>query len=174
MAGFSNKKLVVCLLVLFSLNAAAYDVRTDLQNLDNVLSQSEEFELIRNNRVQRLELELNSEYSRDDARKYALFTTLFEEYYPYQFDKAMDVLNRQEKLAAKLNDKELITQTILRKANLYTTGGFYKEAEDVISGVDTLSFSRASKLIWYDFRQRYCHDFLSKDRKSSQAEYYRL
>ena len=174
MAGFSNKKLVVCLLVLFSLNAAAYDVRTDLQNLDNVLSQSEEFDLIRNNRVQRLELELNSEYSRDDARKYALFTTLFEEYYPYQFDKAMDVLNRQEKLAAKLNDKELITQTILRKANLYTTGGFYKEAEDVISGVDTLSFSRASKLIWYDFRQRYCHDFLSKDRKSSQAEYYRL
>ena len=47
MAGFSNKKLVVSLLVLFSLNAAAYDVRTDLQNLDNVLSQSEEFELIR-------------------------------------------------------------------------------------------------------------------------------
>ena len=69
MAGFSNKKLVVSLLVLFSLNAAAYDVRTDLQNLDNVLSRSEEFELIRNNRVQRLELELNSEYSRDDARK---------------------------------------------------------------------------------------------------------
>ena len=51
MAGFSNKKLVVSLLVLSSLNAAAYDVRTDLQNLDNVLSQSEEFELIRNNRV---------------------------------------------------------------------------------------------------------------------------
>lgn len=174
MAGFSNKKLVVSLLVLCSLNAAAYDVRTDLQNLDNVLSRSEEFELIRNNRVQRLELELNSEYSRDDARKYALYTTLFEEYYPYQFDKAMDVLNRQEQLAAKLKDKELITQTILRKANLYTTGGFYKEAEDVISGVDTLSFSRASKLIWYDFRQRYCHDFLSKDRKSSQAEYYRM
>ena len=95
MAGFSNKKLVVSLLVLFSLNAAAYDVRTDLQNLDNVLSQSEEFELIRNNRVQRLELELNSEYSRDDARKYALFTTLFEEYYPYQFDYVIDVLNRQ-------------------------------------------------------------------------------
>lgn len=116
MAGFSNKKLVVSLLVLCSINAAAYDVRTDLQNLDNVLSRSEEFELIRNNRVQRLELELNSEYSRDDARKYALYTTLFEEYYSYQFDKAMDVLNRQEQLAAKLNDKELITQTILRKA----------------------------------------------------------
>ena len=42
MAGFSNKKLVVCLLVLFSLNAAAYYVSTDVQYLDNVLSQSEE------------------------------------------------------------------------------------------------------------------------------------
>ncbi len=152
----------------------AFDVKDDLSTLDKVLSNSSNFEVILNNRIQRIELELDAECNSDDFKKYGLYTTLFEEYLPYQFDKALSALNEQETIANRLRDKDYLTQTKLRKAMLYCVGGFYKDAERMIIGVDTLSFSQTSNLLWCDFRQRYCYDFLSKSvGKSSLAQYYR-
>ncbi len=166
--------LWMSIILIFSINVSAFDVKEDLSTLDKVLSNSNNFEVILNNRIQRIELELETEYPADDIKKYDLYTALFEEYLPYQFDKALSALNEQEIIANHLRDKDYLTQTKLRKAMLYCIGGFYKDAEMMITGVDTLSFSQTSNLLWCDFRQRYCYDFLSKAAgRSTLAQYYR-
>ena len=177
MDGFSNKKLVIiAFLLLQTCFLGAYDLKEDLNYLDKVLSTSAEYLSQKESRLNRLELDLNS--TTDNMRKYQILNKLCDEYFSFQFDKALDVLNQQEEVAREMNNEELVIQTLLRKAKLYCTGGYYKESEQCVVGLDTTAFSNESLLLWYDMRQQFCYDFggsggVPKSGMLSQASYYR-
>ncbi|MGN1226984.1 MAG: DUF6377 domain-containing protein [Candidatus Cryptobacteroides sp.] len=177
MDGYSNKKLVVILLLLIQgLCLRAYDIKEDLGYLDKVLDNSSEYFSQKKSRLHRLELDVNS--TNDLRRKYVLLNKVYEEYFSFQFDQALKVLEEQERVALELKDSELLTQTRLRRAKLYCVGGYYKESEQCVAGMDTLAFSKESLLLWYDMRQQFCYDFggsggVPKSGMLSQASYYR-
>ncbi|MGM9787327.1 MAG: DUF6377 domain-containing protein [Candidatus Cryptobacteroides sp.] len=178
MDGRSNKKLVVAVLLLLlqSLYLGAYDIKEDLAYLDKILDNSAEYLSQKESRLHRLELDVNS--TNDLRRKYVLLNKVYEEYFSFQFDKALKVLDEQERVALELKDSELLTQTRLRRAKLYCVGGCYKESEQCVAGMDTSAFSKESLLLWYDMRQQFCYDFggsggVPKSGMLSQASYYR-
>lgn len=180
MVGYTDKKLVVLLtaLLLFILPVGAYDIKSDLASLDDILAQSETFVQTKRNMLERMELELASSSQGDSRQKYDQYTKLYNQYFSFQFDKALQIAEEQEQLALRLKDRELINQSVLRKAKLYCVGGFYKECENTIKALDTLSLSTGCSLLWYELRQQFCYDFVSNSGTPggysySQARYYR-
>jgi hypothetical protein len=177
MDKLADKKLVAALAVLLLtvFSAGAYDIKDDLGRLDKVLSGSMDWFGVKEDRLQRLELDLRG--VNDPQNQYDLCTKLYDEYYSFQFDKCLETLDIQEEAARSLKDKDLYNQCRLRRASLYCVGGYYKESEAVFSALDTLSFSKDALLLWYDLRQRFCNDFTSGGRPASgmlgQASYYR-
>ncbi len=178
MDGFADKKLVACILALLCVTwgAQAYDIREELGRLDKVMGESQNYFHMKENRLQRMELELHG--INDPARRYEMCSELYGEYYSFQFDKCLETLDIQEEAAKSLKNKDLYDQCRLRRASIYCVGGFYKECEAIFSTLDTLSFSRESLLLWYELRQRFCNDYTYGNGRPkagllNQASYYR-
>ncbi len=178
MDRFADKGLVVCVLTLLCMvgSAHSYDLKEDLGRLDKVIAESQNYFYMKENRLQRMELELNG--INDPARRYELCTKLYDEYYSFQFDKCLQTLDIQEETALALKNKDLYNQCRLRKAAIYCVGGYYKESETIFSTLDTLSFSKEALLLWYDLRQRFCNDYMFGNGRPkvgmlNQASYYR-
>ncbi len=176
---FSNKKLVILFLFLPFVSAfgmQSYDIKEDLSKLDKMLSDCSSYFYTKENRLQRMELELRA--VNEPMQRYDLCTNLYNEYFSFQFDKCLEILDIQEKEAKQLPNKDLYNRCRLRRASVYCVGGYYKESEAVFSTLDTLSFSKESLLLWYELKQRFCNDFVSSSGKPrvgmlSQASYYR-
>lgn len=179
MAVLSNKKLAIAFLFLPLFSARgeqAYDIKEDLSKLDKVIAECSNYFYTKESRLQRMELELRA--VNDPAQRYDLCTNLYNEYFSFQFDKCLEILDIQEKESKQLPNKDLYNRCRLRRASVYCVGGYYKESEAVFSTLDTLSFSQESLLLWYDLKQRFCNDFVSSSGKPrvgmlNQASYYR-
>lgn len=151
MVRFRNKKMVVLLFLLLSISAHAYDINDDLIALESVLSQREQYVESKINRIQRLELEIRANTSL--IQKYNLCTNLFEEFESFQFDRALETLDMQEKIAQKLaNKSDYLDLCNLRRARLYCKGAFYKESEKIVEKIDTSTLSREAMLMWYSLK----------------------
>lgn len=92
-------------------------------------------------------------------QRYGVYGRLYEEYAPYQFDKALQMLQKQEDIADSLSDSSLKTTALLNEAFLLTTSGLYHEADKTFSQLDTLSFDYQQKIIWYNARQKFLTDY---------------
>jgi hypothetical protein len=92
-------------------------------------------------------------------QKYGVYGRLYEEYLPYQFDKALEMLRMQEDIALQMGDMSLKTTASLNKAFLFTTSGLFHEASLAFAQLDTLTFDYQQKMIWYNARQKFLNDY---------------
>ena len=165
-------KTLVLLLAL-----AASGLQADFDALDAALGNSLEAVHRHESRIDAVR---SVAYGRDrsPSRLYEAYGHLYELYYPFQFDGALDALNSQEEQAALVGDPSAPSEVALSKAILYATAGMYLEASQAAAKVDTLTFGAAQMQRWYDFRQRFCHDFWEYGGSDDQdlfrdARYYR-
>lgn len=130
----------------------------DLLRLDRALEEMDEYVAIKESRIATISEAL------DDPgltlnQKYGVYGRLYEEYLPYQFDKALEMLGMQEEIALQMGDMSLKTTASLNKAFLFTTAGFFHEASEAFAQLDTTSFDYQQKMIWYNARQKFLNDY---------------
>ena len=155
------RKLAYILIALMSVSCVSsyvHPCEDDLRRLDEALEEMDEYVAIKENRIATI-LETLDDPGLTLNQKYGVYGRLYEEYCPYQFDKALEMLGMQEEIALQLGDKSLRTTASLNKAFLFTTAGFFHEASVAFSQLDTMSFDYQQKMIWYNARQKFLNDY---------------
>ena len=135
-----------------------HPLTSDLERLDSELAKMEEYVKAKEAKISTIEGLLNS----DDLsleQKYSLYDQLYLECVAYQFDRAKEVLESQEAIAAELGDVSLMNSAVVEKAMLFTTAGMFLEAQSLFERLDTTTFNYQQKIDWYNARQKFLHDY---------------
>lgn len=156
------KKLFYTCMLVFTLASCSgkyeHPMEDALREVDQALEDMHEYVALKENRISTISESLSAA-DLTLQQKYAIYGRLYEEYVPYQFDKAREMLEMQERIADTLADQSLKTTALLNKAFLLTTSGLYHEADQTFSQLDTLSFDYQQRILWYNARQKFLTDY---------------
>ena len=130
----------------------------DLERIDEALKMTDEYVHAKEQKISTIENMLNSR-GVNSLQKYHIYGQLFEEYEAYQFDKAKEMLERQESIADALGNPSLRNDALLDKAMLFINAGLYLETHEVFELLDTTSFDADQKVQWYNARQKFLSDY---------------
>lgn len=144
---------VIATIILSACSRPAYEA--GLLKIDDTIAEAQQFARTREDHIKIAEREIQSAATKEQL--YDIYDKIFTLTYDYQFDKALNALEKQE-LYALSKDKLLETQ--LRKAMLYCSGGYFIECSDLLSSIDTTAFTSKDQLLqYYHIRYRFCKDF---------------
>ena len=130
----------------------------DLGRLDGALNNSEEYIRIKELRINTIENMLSSR-GITKLQQYNIYGELYEEYAPYQFNRATEMLTMQEELANELGSTRLRDNVRLERAMLYEQAGLHLEADNLMRSMDTTTFTQEQLLKWYSIRQKFLIDY---------------
>ena len=130
----------------------------DLQRIDEVISRADDYMDIKEQRISTIENMLHSR-GVTPLQQYHIYGELYDEYVAYQFDKAKDALDNQLKLADEIGKKALRHDSMIKKAHLLTTAGYYHEADALFGQIDTTSLDSSQMVDWYMARQKFLSDY---------------
>lgn len=130
----------------------------DLERIDDALKMADEYDHAKDQKISTIENMLNSR-GVNDLQKYHIYGQLFDEYEAYQFDKAKEMLERQEAIADDLGNLSLRNDALLDKAMLFINAGLYLETHDIFDQLDTNSFDQQQMVAWYNARQKFISDY---------------
>lgn len=126
-----------------------------LLKLDNSIAEAQQYVRTREDYIKVAELEIQSATS--DEQLYGIYDKIFALTYDYQFDKALAALEKRELYASS---KDEIIETGLLKAMLYCSSGYFLECSDLLSSIDSTTFTSDDQLyLYYHIRYRFCKDF---------------
>lgn len=150
---------IFCLVLLASCKSDYENpLEADLERLDQALEKMDEAVSLKESRISAIAETLN-EKDLTLHQKYGIYGRLYDEYAAYQFDKAREMLEKQEAIADTLQDASLKTTASLNKAFLFTTAGMFLEASRTFKQLDTTSFDYKQKILWYNARQKFLTDY---------------
>lgn len=139
--------------------ACAQGYKADLKRMDAALAGAGEYVAAKENHLASLEKMLGSTDLSPEYR-YELYEMLFKEYSTYKFENTITALDQMELLALQLKSETRIHDVELYKAEAYTTGGMFLEAQNLINNViDTLKLSKAQKIRYFNIAQRFHGDY---------------
>ena len=145
-----------------------HPMESELARVDQALESMSKYVELKENRINTI-MEPLADESLPLAQKYTIYGRLYEEYAPYQFDKARQMLEIQEQIADEIGDASLKTTATLNKAFLLTNGGMYLEAHNTFDQLDTLTFDYQQKILWWNTRQKFLSDYEEYLRNSGIA-----
>ena len=150
--------MIKTLIVLAAL--AGFDIQADLQQLDETLGKAAEYAAAHERRIQAVEHDLATDRPLTDEFRYEVYGQIYDLTYAFQYDRALEALDNQEQVAARMGRKDLLTETRLRKALLHCVAGRYAESMAEAERIDTTKFTSDGQLfLWYEYQQRFCRDF---------------
>lgn len=150
---------MLAVLAAFSAPAWAQGYKSDLRRLDSALASAGEYVTAKENQLSALEKMLGSQGLTTEYR-YELYEMLFKEYFTYKFENTITVLDNMEQLVVQLKSETLMRDVELYRAEAYTTGGMFLEAQNLINNViDTLKLSRSQKIRYFNVAQRFHGDY---------------
>ncbi|MBO4469772.1 MAG: hypothetical protein J5740_05240 [Bacteroidales bacterium] len=139
---------------------AGFDLNADLLQLDEALSKAAEYSAVHERRIQAAEHDLATDRPLTDEYRYEVYGQIYDLAYAFQYDRALEALDNQEQVAARMGRDDLLIETRLRKALLHCTAGRYAESMAVSERIDTAVFTSDRQLyLWYEYQQRFCRDF---------------
>ena len=150
------------------------------EELDRALESAQEYIDVRETKIAGYNAMLQQE-TLSPIQRYNIYKSLYEEYYSFQFDKAMEMLDRRYELSSMLGDKRLIADDKLDRAMLYSISAMFLEAGDVIDKeIDTLHLTHEQLVRYYNTQQRFHSDFWhytsdedARNRSAAKRTYYR-
>ena len=120
---------------------------SQIEKLDSIISQREK---IKNEKEARLnELKKIYEDSKSPVSGLEILDKIYEEYYTYSYDSAIYYADKELRLATESGDDEYKNKALLHKALLNTKGGYYPEAERILTGIDTTTLSKENLNQYY-------------------------
>lgn len=155
------KRLVFYLLLFFAVSCTSGSesvYEQEFRRIDKALERADEYVTLKQQKISTIENMLNSR-GVTPLQQYHIYSQLYLEYQPFQFDKAKETLERQMYIARQMGNDSLLYSAMLDKAMILTTAGFFLEAEDTFAQIDTASLSRGQMVNWYNARQKFLHDY---------------
>lgn len=156
------KIFFIFLLLLLPFSANADEVL--LHRLDSVIALRRHYMDIKEQRIKKLTSEFRSA---DPQRKLELSTSLYQEYYTYRFDSAMQYARREAEIAQSLGNGKAERLGRIHIAYLLTIGGYYSEAEKLLFSIkpnlkdNEEAFGYYVTGYWiYNYWSDYCRDSL--------------
>lgn len=132
---------------------------TILQELDKTLDEADRYVQIRLSHIASLEKMLHTS-NITLKQQYNIYKSLYNEYYAFQFDRAMDMLDKRANISKQMGNKALMIDDQIDRAMLYTLSGMYFEAGDMLDNhIDTLKLSQEQMVRYYEIQQRFHSDF---------------
>lgn len=160
--------LALAFIITACVSAQVRPYSADLDRLDEALERADEYVGIKEQKISTIENMLHSR-GVTPLQQYNIYGELYKEYLPFQFDKAKEMLENQERLAEEMGNVSMRYDAMLDKAMILTMAGFFLEAEQVFEKLDTSAFDAAQKVSWYNVRQKFLHDYNEYVRTSSFA-----
>ena len=155
-----KKFAILCISALLSaFTMQAQSLESDLEMLDEALKHVPEINAAYQNRLDALNGLKYSSRGQTDRQLFQAERELYDAYFSYQYDKALDAADELEYLAGRVGDRSLMAEASLKKASLFTTAGMYLEASLAIQSIDTVSLAPDQKLKYYYLQQSFCYDF---------------
>lgn len=151
-----------------------------LADLDRTLDSSQSFVDAHSLNIKGIEdMLLQSDLSL--TQRYNICDRLYDEYFAFQFDKAMAMLDERYRLAKAMNNHNLVADVHIDRAMLYTISGMYFEASDILEDdIDTLMLNSKQLIAYYNVQQRFHSDFWhyttdveARNRSGQKRVYYR-
>lgn len=139
--------------------ASTPEVVQEIEKLDRVLALADEY--VASHEIQLKTIE-NLLQSRGVSleQQYEIYGQLYDKQVAFQFDKAMETLDKQLDIAHRLGDRQRTADAQIRKAMLYTTSGMFLEANVLLSKtIDTTQLTRLQLIEYYNTQQRFYVDF---------------
>ncbi len=176
----NTKHIILSLLLTFGIVTTASAQRDILADLDRTLDSSQNFVDAHSLHVKGVEdMLLESNLSLN--QRYNICDRLYNEYFAFQFDKAMAMLDERYRLAAAMSSHNLMADVFIDRAMLYTISGMYFEASDVLENdIDTLRLDGKQLVEYYNVQQRFHSDFWhytsdvdARNRSGQKKAYYR-
>lgn len=143
---------------LYPVVSSAQD-NTILEELDRTLDAAEQFVSARQSNIYNIEKMLEAE-GLTLQQRYDVYKSLYEQYLSFQFDKAMEMLDRRYELSNQMRNKKLIIDDQIDRAMLYATSGMYYEAGEMLNNeIDTLHLEASQRINYYVAQRRFHTDF---------------
>jgi len=135
------------------------EVEETIRELDRLLDRADQYTAKHDVRVVTIENMLQSR-GVSLEQQYDTYGQLYDEFAAFQFNKAMEMLDKQMEIACRLGDRSRQTDVLLDRAMLYTTSGTFLEASVLLnSTIDTLSLTPAQRIAYYNAQHRFYFDF---------------
>ena len=172
--------VIVALALLLPTTLRAQESEQELRRLDHTLDISNTYIDSHNIYIQGLDNILNDE-SLSLERRYEVLCELYDAYRSFQFDKAIEILDKRQRVAEELGNSSLIIDVDLDRAQLYSMAGMFLESRQVLdNSIDTQRLNERQLITYYDVQQRfysnysdYTSDEQTRDESSDMRSYYR-
>ena len=147
------RKVVLVLLMLLAFRPLwGQDVEACLRELDTELERKAEYDAQKEARIAQLRGQLRS--ALDDPDRYAASRALFEEYKSYKYDSAYAYAARMGELAARTENLDNRVEAGCATTFCLISAGLYKEAFDVMEGLQPEGVSPRILLEYYKMQVR--------------------
>lgn len=122
--------------------------RERLERLDATIADKERYERSKIDRIEAIEMRARA--TDDPASLYAVYDTLLDEYGKYDVEAALGYAQRKLRLAASLDDAQLVRRSEIDLATLYAQCGNYVEASDLMRGIDTARMTTGDRYAYHN------------------------
>ena len=144
-----------CLLISFLLFASLWaeekhSVETEswLLRLDSVIQQRQVFDAMKSKRLS--EMYKKKESLRSTSEILSFNTQMYDEYYVFDSDSAMNCVVQNLKIAQQTNNEPLIHEWRIKQSFVLAATGLLKESLDVMESLDVSRLSNENKIAYYN------------------------
>lgn len=143
-----------------------------LQELNDVISVHDVICMHKEQKISDIKRELKVTVG--DREKYKLYDNLYAEYISYDGDSALFYADIKYKLALALNERDIIFDSAVDKAERYIMSGMLLEAFDIIDKIDCSTITSSDEARYYHLLNTAYGDLAEfADDKSIAEEYFR-
>ncbi|MDP4238388.1 MAG: DUF6377 domain-containing protein [Bacteroidota bacterium] len=167
----SSKKIYILILFISFSNVlfSHEDFPSLLLRLDSTIEKSNSYTQKREKRIENYKKELRK-VKPFSISEYKINSLLYKEYKPYICDSAIFYQNKNIEIAIRLHDKNREDESKLEQAYLMGSIGLYKEAVDLLEGIDQSRLSNLKLIDYYNTHLRVYGElaFYTQDKRESK------
>ncbi len=104
-----------------------------MKQLDDVISRRDTYLKQKEDRLTELHAQLKK--ASDDRSRFNVLNRLYDEYHPFNTDSAYNISIRQEAMAERMGDKDLLLHARMNRANILSATGMYHECLNLMDSV---------------------------------------
>ena len=165
--------LLIILFLYSNLTLSQSNLDSIVENLNNKILKKEYYDLKKVKRIDSLKKNLNDNIPL--IKRYQINNKIFNEYQFYSFNKALNYIEKNVKIAKKLENTHLLNQSKLKLGLLLVNTGRYKESLDALNSIKRKYLSPSLLSSYYlAFEEGYSGLSYNTAVKNSKSEYTQL
>lgn len=143
-----------------------------LNELSHAIEHSEIYVRKKHEQIADLQKELKKGEGRSLTHQFSIYDKLYKEYRSYKYDSAFEYVLKLKEAARRLDDPDRVSYANLQLSFILLSSGMYKEAFDILEGIETNGLSSDLKISYYDLMSRAYYDLANYNMDTYYAKQY--